>query len=183
MVYTAILKAKPVRLVCIFLFLSPGLLMAQKPENSEVKTPNPFWQHVRFGGSLGLGFGNGYFNGSIAPSAIYDFNSITSAGVSLSAAYAKQNNFKATSLGGSIIGMLRPIRAIQLSAEYEQLNITRRYEVDGANRKENYWVPALFLGIGYNTGPVVTGVRYDVLHDSQKSFYSSAFMPFVSIYF
>ena len=163
--------------------MSPEWMIAQQAEISEVKTPHPFWQHVRFGGSLGLGFGNGYFNGSLAPAAIYDFNPITSAGVSLSAAYAKQNNFKATSLGGSIIGMLRPIRAIQLSAEFEQLNITRRFELDGANRKDQYWVPALFLGIGYNTGPVVTGVRYDVLHDSEKSFYSSAFMPFVSIYF
>jgi len=169
--------------VLIFLFFAPGWMMAQETETSLKKAPNPFWQHVRFGGSLGLGFGNGYFNGSIAPSAIYDFNSITSAGVSLSGAYAKQNNFKATSVGGSIIGMLRPIQVIQLSAEYEQLNITRRFEMDGANRRDNYWVPALFLGIGYNTGPVVTGVRYDVLHDSQKSFYSNAFMPFVSIYF
>lgn len=79
--------------------------------------------------------------------------------------------------------MFRPIKEIQLSTEYEQLNIYRRYELEGGNRSDQYWVPALYLGIGYNTGPVVTGVRYDVLHDSQKSFYSSAFMPFVSIYF
>ncbi len=174
---------KPAGLIFIFFIFCPAWILAQQGQNSEAKTSNPFWQHVRYGGSLGLGFGNGYFNGSIAPSAIYDFNAMTSAGLSISAAYAKQNNFKATSVGGSIIGILRPIREIQLSAEYEQLNITRRLEFEGVNRKDNYWVPALFLGIGYNTGPIVTGVRYDVLHDSQKSFYSSAFMPFVSIYF
>src|SRR5690606_38464814 len=104
-------------------------------------------------------------------------------GVSLSGAYAKQNNFKATGFGGSIIGMLRFIKEIELSTEYEQLNINSRYELQGGNFREQYWVPALYLGIGYNTGPVVTGVRYDVLHDSNKSFYSNAFMPFVSIYF
>lgn len=169
--------------LCVLFLISIINLYAQQGENDQLRTPHPFWQHVRFGGSVGVGFGNGYFNGSIAPSAIYDFNAMTSAGVSLSGAYAKQNNFKATSLGGSVIGMFRPIKAIQLSTEYEQLNITRRYELDGGNRRDQYWVPALYLGIGYNTGPVVTGVRYDVLHDSQKSFYSNAFMPFVSIYF
>jgi hypothetical protein len=184
MAKSPIFKVKRAKFLFIFLILSPGWIIAQQGKTSEINPPNPFWQHVRFGGSLGLGFGNGYFNGSVAPSAIYDFNAMTSAGVGLNAAYAKQrNNFSATSVGGSIIGMLRPIRAIQLSAEYEQLNITRRLELEGASRKDNYWVPALFLGIGYNTGPVVTGVRYDVLHDSEKSFYSSAFMPFVSIYF
>jgi len=177
------LKNKIAILTCVFSIISVTTVYAQQPENDQIRTPNPFWQNVRFGGSLGLGFGSGYFNGSLAPSAIYDFNAITSAGVSLSGAYAKQNNFKATSFGGSIIGMLRPIKEIQLSTEYEQLNINRRHELQGGNFREQYWVPALYLGIGYNTGPVVTGVRYDVLHDSNKSFYSNAFMPFVSIYF
>lgn len=142
-----------------------------------------FWDNVRFGGSLGLNFGNGSFLGALAPSAIYDFNQTFSAGVGISGAYTSQNNFSATSLGGSIIGMLRPIKEIQLSSEYEILNITRRLENEGGDFKEQDWVPALFLGIGYNTGPVVAGVRYDVLHDEEKSFYSSAFMPFVSVYF
>ena len=177
------LKARRSFLLCFFVSFFTAHLHAQQIENDPLRTPHPFWQHVRFGGSIGLGFGTGYFNGSISPSAIYDFNAITSAGVSLSGAYAKQNNFKATSLGGSIIGMLRPIKEIQLSTEYEQLNINRRYELEGGNRSEQYWVPALYVGIGYNAGPVVTGIRYDVLHDSQKSFYSNAFMPFVSVYF
>lgn len=171
------------------LFLVFTLLVSSTAIFSQIKgienpeTKNQFWQQVRFGGSLGLSFGNGNFTGALAPSAIYDFNKTFSAGIGLSGAYSSQNNFKATSLGGSLIGMLRPIREVQLSAEFEQLNITRRYELEGANIKEQDWVPALFLGVGYNMGPVVTGVRYDVLHDKNKSFYSSPFMPFVSIYF
>lgn len=177
-----LLLPKPEYFLLIILFLLCTPSWSQERESTVEAQPNPFWQQVRFGGSIGLGFGNGYFNGAIAPSAIYDFNRTFSAGIGLTGAYAKQNNWKATSLGGSIIGMLRPIRELQISAEYEQLNINRRYELVGANRKDQYWVPALYLGIGYNTGPVVTGVRYDVLH-SQKSFHSSAFMPFVSVYF
>lgn len=172
-------------LISLFLFgiLQTPLTFAQVEISPDSINPNPFWNNVRFGGNLGLGFGNGYFNGSLAPSAIYDFNQVASAGIGISGAYAKQDNFKATSVGGSIIGMLRPLRVLQLSAEYEQLNISRRYELEGGNRKDHYWVPALFLGIGYNTGPVVTGIRYDVLHDDRKSFYANALMPFVSFYF
>ena len=160
---------------------APFLGQIKEIENSETK--NQFWQQVRFGGSVGLSFGNGNFTGALAPSAIYDFNNTFSSGIGFSGAYSSRNNFKATSLGGSLIGMMRPIREVQLSAEFEQLNITRRYEFDGANIKDQDWVPALFLGVGYNMGPVVTGVRYDILHDKNKSFYSSPFMPFVSVYF
>ena len=169
-------------LVFILLF-SSSACFGQVKEVEKSETKNQFWQQVRFGGSLGLSFGNGNFTGALAPSAIYDFNRTFSAGLGLSGAYSSQNNFNATSLGGSLIGMMRPIREVQLSAEFEQLNITRRYEFDGANIKDQDWVPALFLGVGYNLGPVVTGVRYDVLHDQDKSFYSSPFMPFVSVYF
>lgn len=178
-----LLLVKQAFLLIFLCFFSCFEGLSQERLPSGEQQPNPFWQQVRFGGSLGLGFGDGYFNGAIAPSAIYDFNRTVSAGISLTGAYAKQRNFKATSLGGSLIGMLRPIREIQLSAEYEQLNINRKYELEGGNLRDQYWVPALYLGLGYNTGPVVTGVRYDVLHDSQKSFYSSPFMPFVRVYF
>ncbi|MFN4762292.1 alpha-ketoglutarate decarboxylase [Gillisia sp. Q332] len=165
------------------LIIASSACFGQIKETEKSETKDQFWQQVRFGGSLGLSFGNGNFTGALAPSAIYDFNNTFSAGIGLSGAYSSQNNFKATSLGGSLIGMMRPIREVQLSAEFEQLNITRRYEFDGANIKDQDWVPALFLGVGYNTGPVITGVRYDVLHDKNKSFYSSPFMPFVSVYF
>ncbi|MFO7719933.1 MAG: alpha-ketoglutarate decarboxylase [Gillisia sp.] len=169
-------------LICTLLLTSTAFF-GQITEVGTPETKNQFWQQVRFGGSLGLSFGNGNFIGALAPSAIYDFNKTFSAGLGLSGAYSSGNNFNATSLGGSLIGMMRPIREVQLSAEFEQLHITRRYVFDGANIKDRDWVPALFLGAGYNLGPVVTGVRYDVLHDKNKSFYSSPFMPFVSVYF
>jgi hypothetical protein len=167
----------------LIILLSVNSLLAQNEKPRLPAQSNSFWNNVRYGGSLGLSFGNGGFTGALAPSAIYDFNRYFSSGLVLSGAYTSQGSFKATSLGGSVIGMFRPIKEIQLSTEYEQLNINRRYEFDGGTFREQEWVPALFLGIGFNTGPVVTGVRYDVLHDENKSFYSSAFMPFVSVYF
>ncbi len=172
------------QIVCCFLVMVFSFsAQAQQIGSPLEQSPHPFWSNVRFGGSVGLAFGNGYFNGALSPSAVYDFNRVLSAGVTLSGAYAKQNTFSATSLGGSIISLIRPIKEIQLSMEYEQLNINRRFEMEGGNLRDQYWVPALFLGIGYNTGPVVTGVRYNVLHDSNRSFYNQAFMPFVSVYF
>lgn len=172
---------KPI-LIFSFLLIFSAFTCAAQTYQRPAQESNPFWSQVRFGGSLGLNFGNGFFTGVLAPSAIYDFNRTFSLGAGISGAYASQRNFKTTSFGGSIIGMARPIQQLQLSAEYEQLNINRRYELDGGNRRDQYWVPALFLGIGYNAGPVVTGVRYDVLHGN-RSFYANAFMPFVSIYF
>lgn len=178
---TANLKKKAKYLILLLL-----LIVMQQVQGQGVPVPGAqeqnFWNDVRFGGSIGLSFGNGFFTGLLAPSAIYDFNNTFSAGAGLSAAYASQRNFNTNSFGGSLIGMLRPIRGLQLSTEFEQLNVTRRYELEGGNRKDSYWVPALFLGVGYNMGPVVTGIRYDVLH-SDRSFYRNALMPFVSVYF
>lgn len=170
-------------ILILILFLSLNSVLAQNEKPGLPVQQNSFWDNVRYGGSIGLSFGNGNFTGALAPSAIYDFNRYFSSGIVLSGAYTSQNFYKATSLGGSVIGIFRPIKEIQLSTEYEQLNINRRFEFDGGTLREQEWVPALFLGIGFNTGPVVTGVRYDVLHDENRSFYSSAFMPFVSIYF
>ena len=71
---------------------------------------------------------------------------------------------------------------MQLSAEFEEHYVSRNYKMDVSNLSENYWYPALFLGLGYTTGPVTVGIKYDVLHDN-RSIYANAFMPFVSIYF
>ncbi|GHA23704.1 hypothetical protein GCM10007103_00970 [Salinimicrobium marinum] len=165
---------------CILLILStPSLLFAQNTPAAEAD----FFDHVRYGGSLGLSFSNGFFNASIAPKAIYDFNEYASAGVGLLGSYSNASNYNAYTYGGSILGLFRPFRSLQLSAEFEELNVTREWELDGGNRKESYWYPALFLGLGYNTGPVTVGIRYDVLYDDDKSIYGNAFMPFVSVYF
>ncbi|HET8752990.1 MAG TPA: alpha-ketoglutarate decarboxylase [Salinimicrobium sp.] len=151
--------------------------------SQETELESTFFDNVRFGGSLGLSFSNGFFNVGLAPKAVYDFNRYTSAGVGLMGSYSSASNYKAFNYGGSVLGLFRPFRGVQLSAEFEELHVSRNWELDGANRKDSYWYPALFLGLGYNTGAVTIGMRYDVLYDEEKSIYGNALMPFVSVYF
>ena len=145
---------------------------------------NEFWNHVRFGGGIGLSFGDGFFSGTLAPSAIYEFNNTLALGAGLNGTINKQKDFyKSTILGGSLIGLYSPIMNIQLSAEYEQLHVNRTYDNQLNLANDNYWSPALFLGLGYRNGNATLGVRYDILYDNQRSVYANAWAPFVRFYF
>ena len=155
--------------------------------NMPPQPENQFWKNVQIGGGLGLGFGSGYTDISIAPSAIYNFNEYAALGVGLQYKYLKQKDYYASHLyGGSIIGLLNPIKQIQLSAEIEELrvNTTSSVALAGANvfPKNNFWTTALFIGAGYRSGNVTIGARYNVL-DDKNSIYGSDFMPFVRVYF
>lgn len=154
----------------------------QNSKAQEVKSD--FWNHVRFGGGLGLNFGDGFFSATIAPSGIYEFDENFSLGIGLNATFnSLKNTYKSTILGGSLIGLFNPIQDIQISAEFEQLNVNRRYNVNLNTTDENYWIPALYLGAGYRNGNVTFGIRYDVLYDTEKSIYADPWAPFVRFYF
>lgn len=143
-----------------------------------------FWSKVRFGGGLGLNFGDGFFSTTIAPSGIYEFDKNFALGLGLNATFNNQKNtYKSTILGGSIIGLFNPVQAIQISSEFEQLNVNRRYDANINIPDDNYWIPALYLGVGYRNGNVTFGVRYDVLYDDEKSIYADPWAPFVRFYF
>jgi hypothetical protein len=145
---------------------------------------NEFWQHMRFGGGIGLSFGDGFFSGTLAPSAIYQFNEQFAAGLALNGTYASlKNQYDATILGGSILALYNVIPEIQLSAEFEELHVNRNYKYYVGEFSENYWYPALFLGIGFHSNNFTLGIRYDVLFDNDKSIYANAFAPFVRVYF
>lgn len=79
-----------------------------------------FFDHLRFGGSLGASFTNDGFGIFLAPKAVYDFTQFTSAGIGLGGSYTKVDQFSASSFSGSLIGLLRPVQNIQLSAEFEE---------------------------------------------------------------
>lgn len=173
---SSLLKPK-ILLTIIFISTSLSTSIAQQDSNK-------FWNNVRYGGGIGLGFGNGFFSGSITPSAIYQFNQVFAMGLGLNGTYnSRKDYYKSYIVGGSILGLVNPIPSIQLSAEFEELNISRTwddyYEID----KENYWYPALFFGIGYSTNNVTMGIRYDVLYDRNKSIYAEPWIPFVRFYF
>ncbi|MGB2760365.1 MULTISPECIES: alpha-ketoglutarate decarboxylase [Maribacter] len=154
------------------------LLLAQSSNNGV-----DFWNNVRFGGSIGLGFTNNGFNGSISPSAIYQFNEQFATGASLSFNYAKFDEDKFLAYGGSILSLYNPIPQIQMSAEFEQLRINRTIATQTIDIEDNYWLPAFFVGAGYSTRNVTVGLRYDLLYDDNKSIYGNALMPFVRVYF
>lgn len=162
-------------------FLISTYLFAQQ-QTSTYKSKSDFMQKVQFGGGLGLSIGSGYTDIYISPSAIYNFSPIVAAGVSLQGGYISSNNYyESYTYGGSLIGLINPIRQIQLSAELEQLRVNTNYD-NPIYKSDNYGATALYLGAGYRTNHVTMGVRYDVLHDN-SSVYSEAFMPFVRVYF
>jgi hypothetical protein len=96
---------------------------------------------------------------------------------------SSKNNYTSALYGASLIGLINPIPQVQISVELEEINVNTDYQYYGANVSESFWNTALYLGAGYRTGNVTVGIRYDVLFDDNKSYYSDAFMPFVRVYF
>lgn len=169
-------------LAFVFLFGIKSEIFAQ--ESTQMKTKSDFWNHVQFGGGLGLGIGNGYADIMVAPSAIYNFNDYVSAGLGLQCNYVKQRDFyNAKMYGGSLIALFQPFYELQISAELEQLRISRTYENAIENTSQDFWNTALFVGAGFRNENVTFGVRYNVLHRDRDNIYAEAFMPFVRVFF
>lgn len=169
-------------LSCVFFLMTSSSIKAQ--ERLQITQKNEFWSSVRFGGGLGLNFGNNFTNVMVAPSAIYDVNPYFSIGLGLQGSYVKQKNFYDSYIyGASIIGLFNPIPEVQLSAEIEQLRVNNTYTQFTPEIEDNFWNTALFLGAGYNFNGVTVGVRYNVLFKERDNVYHEAFMPFIRIYF
>ena len=164
----------------IFCFFSTSSIS----QNLKTKEEPSFWSHVQFGGAVGLSFGDGFFSGTLAPSAIYKFNPQFGLGLGLNGTInSRKNNYKSTLIGGSIITLYNPIQDVQLSAEFEELNVNRKWDKSLAIKDQNYWYSALFLGAGYRIQNITIGIRYDVLYDKEKSVYAEPWAPFFRFYF
>lgn len=178
------INLKPLDFKLSLIFFAFFTTLSFSQENL-TENENNFWKHVRFGGGLGLSTGDGFFSATLAPNAIYQFNRKYGLGVGLNGTYNRQKNvYKSTIFGGSVIGLYNPIPEIQLSTEFEALNVNRKFE--GAfsnNQDDNYWYPALFIGAGYRTNNITFGIRFDVLYDDNKSIYANSWMPFVRVLF
>ena len=174
-------------LTTLLLFISTAVLnssvSAQQLPVASAKSE--FWQKVQFGGGLGLGFGNGFTDITVAPSAIYNFNDYVSLGTGLQFSYISQKDFyNSTIVGASIIGLFNPIEEIQLSLEVEEMNVNTTFQsVGNTTLKDNFWNTGLFIGAGYRAENVTIGARYNLLYDKDKTVYGSALMPFVRVYF
>lgn len=170
-------------ILAIFTLTSSTSLSAQE-------TPEPqksdFWSNVRFGGGLGLNFGRGITNITVAPSALYQPNQYVAFGPGLNYTYQKFGDFQTSLIGASAIVLANPINVVQLSAEFEQLRVNQ--SVSGEPDRPGFWNTALFLGAGYrldvrgnNLGAI--GVRYNVLFNDGDQVYADAWQPFVRFYF
>lgn len=167
-------------LILVFLFSFHHLSAQRQTITSSPQ--NNFWRNVQFGGGIGLSIGSGYTDITLAPSAIYNINSIVAVGTALQFGYVSaKNDYSSTLYGASLIGLINPIPQIQLSVELEEINVNTDYKYYGVSN--SYWNTALYLGAGYRTGNVTVGVRYDVLFNKNNGYYSDAFMPFIRVYF
>jgi len=167
------------------LYLSITFVFLSTLSFSQENQDPTFWDNVRFGGGIGLNFGNGFFSGTLAPQAVYDFNPYFSAGLGLTGSYSSQRDvFNSTILGGSVVALTNPFPELQFSVELEQVNVNTSFEgVFSSNERDNFWATALFLGAGYRAGNVTFGIRYDVLYDEDESIYADPWLPFVRFWF
>lgn len=153
-----------------------------KGQDTLPKPKSEFWKKVSFIPSIGLGFGSGYSNVSVAPAAVYKINKYISTGLGLQYSYLKQNNlFSSTTYGGSLITLVNPLKELQLSVELEQLKASVKNEVIAV--KSDFWNTAFFVGAGYRFGNSVIGARYNLLFNEDKGVYGDALLPFVRIAF
>lgn len=170
----------------ILLFLIFGVSSLKSQYLEEVNPQQrSFWQHVQFGGGLGLGFSTDYTEITVAPSAIYNFNRMFAAGCGLNYSYISAKGFYTSSLyGGNIIGLMNPIPQIQLSVSLSESFVNNKFPIaGGVTLYDNFWLTGLYLGAGYCMGNVTVGMTYNVLHNPEKDLTNDAFMPFIRAYF
>lgn len=146
---------------------------------------NPFWEKVQYGGGIGMSFGSGYTDISLAPSAIYNVNPYLATGLALQFSYVSSKEYYDSAIyGASIITLINPIPQIQFSINLNESRVNNNYQLTGGgNQSEDFWNTALFLGVGYRTGNVTIGFNYNVLFNANDNVYSDALMPFVRAYF
>ncbi len=155
------------------------------------RTAPTFQQYWSFGGNLGLSFWNGGTDLMIAPKAYYHLTPQFITGIGVTYMYSdgeyygisyggpnRYYNYHSNSFGGSVSALYRPIPFLQLSAEYEGLQTEWRGLYD-----DSYFSNAIYLGASFISGNFSFGFRYDVLYDSERSAYGSAWTPFIGIYF
>src|SRR5690606_40395105 len=113
-----------------------------------------------------------------------EFNETLALGIGLNGTLSNRKGFyKSSMYGGSLIGLVNVIPELQFSAEFEELKVNRQYDAFYNLPDDNYWSPALFIGLGYSSGNITFGIKYDLLYNGDKSMYVDPWTPFVRVYF
>lgn len=173
---------KIIRTIAALMFVSVSVFAQEQPQNEPA---NNFFSDMMFGGNLGVAFGNGFANVNVSPMAYKPVSNMFTVGTGLQFNYMKWGETSTAAYGLNLIGLFTPIPELQLSAEVEQLRINSTYtDINRDAVSNNFWNTGLFLGAGYNTGGVVVGMRYNVLHNnSSNRIYATAWVPFVRVMF
>lgn len=177
------MKFKILCLITVFtIFLSS---LSTQAQNNQQKPSSDFWSKVRFGGGLGLNFGTGFTDITVAPTALYQPNPYIAFGPGLRYTYQQNGDLRTSLYGFSGTILANPLDIFQLSAEVEQLFVDQSFE--GQNR-DSFWNTALFVGAGYrltigqnSLGAI--GVRYNLLFRENDGIYRNAWQPFVRVFF
>ena len=151
----------------------------------------PYQRSWSFGGNVGLSFWNGGTDILLAPKAYYNVSPMFMTGFGITYIYSSAEDdfakYSQNSFGGSVLGAFRPTPFLQLSAEYEGLqtngNSTIKFPGDRDENNYSFWNNAIYLGASFVSRNVSFGVRYDILYDSTRSVYSSAWSPVIGFYF
>ena len=163
----------------------------QVQKTAPQKKAIPYQKSWSFGGNIGLSFWNSGTDILLAPKAYYHVSPMFMTGFGITYIYSSAEDdfakYSQNSFGASVMGAFRPIPYLQLSAEYEGLqtsgNSSLRFPGDLEDYDYSYWNNAIYLGASFVSRNVSFGIRYDVLYDSTRSVYSSAWSPVIGFYF
>ena len=163
----------------------------QQTQKTVTQMKAPFQKYWSFGGNIGLSFWNGGTDILLAPKAYYHVSPMFMTGFGITYIYSSAEDdfakYSQNSFGASVLGAFRPIPFLQISAEYEGLqtngNSTIKFAGDREKNNYSFWNNAIYLGASFVSRNVSFGVRYDVLYDSSRSVYSSAWSPVIGFYF
>lgn len=135
---------------------------------------------LRVGGGVGLNFGNnGYFGFNVAPSIGYMLAPNLETGITVGYQYSKNDFYKSNLFSGGPYANYHIIPGLFARGHYEYFSGTQT--ITSTNEKRDFDESALWLGGGYQSrGPVrlQVGLMYNVLHDDDKSIFSSPIRPF-----
>lgn len=170
---------KKLLLFIISLTLS-STIYAQTDQNQ------PLNNNWRFGGGLGLSFGNnGYFGFNVSPSVGYMIANNLELGATAGYQYAKDDYAKLNLFNAGPYVNFFPVENLFLRANYMYYTGKQKYnERYNYNYETNLDESALWLGAGYqSSGPVrfQAGVMYNVLYKENESIFYSRFQPFMGV--
>lgn len=169
--------------ILFLILLSLSISAFCQDQNSMVNTPSKW----RFGGGLGLGFGNNsYFAFAISPFAGYEITPQLEAGVTAGYQYSKWKDSRQNLFSVGPYVNYYPIPAIFLRSHYEFYTGTNKYDYgfNDGSYSYNFNESTLWLGGGYrSTGRIqfFAGMMYNVLYKNETSLFSSGFRPIVGV--